>query len=57
MFMEHDLGFWVWREYGRRFTGRVKKKKAKESRGVFREKDDAQAFRYLQDKDIFNFPA
>jgi hypothetical protein len=59
MFMEHDLGLWVWKEYGRNFTDRVKKKKRGASdRGVFGEaSEDRQAHRYLEDRDIFNFPA
>ncbi len=57
MFMEHDLGLWVCKEYGRRFKDRVKKK-AKDDRGVFEDaSEDREAYRYLEDKDTFNFPA
>jgi hypothetical protein len=57
MFIEHDLGLWVWKEYGRHFGERVKKKRPKRDRGIFRPTDDSQARRYLEDRDIFNFPA
>jgi hypothetical protein len=58
MYMEHDLGLWVWIEYGRRFAEREKRKKiAKPGKPRFRREVDSQAKRYLEDRDIFNFPA